>query len=200
MHVHRIVSSALVVPVFVLALVLAPQGCAQEHPTEHPSEHPSAGNGSAAQHEHPSEQPPAGSGSAKSHEHPAEHPEHRTAKAPSRGVSMAQLAKAIEDYVARESSLKGGSFQVHDPEEDRMLSLKLTKVHRDRLARMSSKRYFACADFTNEDGTVYDLDLFMTGNSPATLKPSEITVHKKDGKARYNWKEVRGNWVKEPVE
>lgn len=115
---------------------------------------------------------------------------------PSAAVSMEELSQAITDYVAEDAALKGGYFLVYDVVEKKPLMLVLDKVHHDRLARLSDGVYFACADFKNADGTVYDLDVFMKGPSVDRLVTTEITVHKKSGKPRYGWKEVDGNWVK----
>ncbi len=73
-----------------------------------------------------------------------------------------------------------------------MLNLKLLKVHDDKLAALGDHTYFACADFEAEDGVVYDLDIFMKGESVEVLKPDEVTLHKKDGSERYTWIEVEG--------
>ena len=40
----------------------------------------------------------------------------------------------------------------------------------------------------------YDLDIFMEGSDVNHLKVTKITLHKKDGKARYNWKKVGDYW------
>ena len=68
------------------------------------------------------------------------------------------------------------------------LELKLDKVHKERLSRIKDDVYFACADFKNSDGVIYDLDIFMEGASVDELTVNEVIVHKQDGKARYGWK------------
>ena len=68
-------------------------------------------------------------------------------------------------------------------------------MHKDKLAALGDDVYFACTDMKAADGTVYDLDFFMkqTGHG---IETTEVTVHKKSGKARYGWKEVDGVWKK----
>lgn len=148
-----------------------------EHPTEHPKEHPAQ----------PTQTPKT--------EHPKEHPEERsktTAPAPARSVTMAELEKAI-------IASRKGTTEIQDPVTKKKLKLRLVKVHRDKLARISTGTYFACADFKATDGKIYDLDVFMKGDSPESLVETEVTLHKKQGKPRYNWVEKDGLWSKAPV-
>lgn len=149
---------------------------AQEHP-----EHPTKEN---AKQEHP----------AKGSETKAEHPTSETQK-----ITKESLAEAIENYVNREAGLKGGYFLFFDAQENKPLALKLDKVHKERLAKISDDTYFACADFKNIDGTMYDLDIFMKGHSLADLKVTQITLHKKAGIPRYTWYEEGGVWKQKPV-
>ena len=115
-------------------------------------------------------------------------------------VTMKMLGDAIEKYVAWDSKLHGGYLIVRDDVEDTELALTLDKVHRARLASLGNGVYFACADFKATNGHVYDLDVFMQAapHSPFHgLWPTEIAVHKKDGKARYTWNEKDGVWKKQ---
>lgn len=113
-------------------------------------------------------------------EHPQEHP------SSAKKITKDELAKEIEKYVAKEAAMKGGYFLFYDAKENKPLALSLAKVHKDRLSRIKKDVYFACADFKATDGTMYDLDIFMQGK-PGHLKATEITLHKKNGKARYKW-------------
>jgi hypothetical protein len=120
----------------------------------------------------------------------------QAADAAPEAVTMDQLAEAITDYVAKDSDLKGGYFLVYDKEAKKPLMLRLDKVHMDRLARVYEGVYFACADFKTPDGTVYDLDVFMKGPSADALEATEVSVHKRNGKARYGWVQEEGVWKK----
>ena len=129
-----------------------------------------------------------------------EHPEHPT-NAPAKmemkkeTVTIPMLSKAIHDYVADDAKLKGGFFLVYDPMDKKVLQLTLAKVHEEKLATLGDGVYFACADFQTLDGHLYDLDVFMKGTDKK-LETSEVTVHKVDGKPRYNWAEKDGVWSK----
>ena len=77
-----------------------------------------------------------------------------------------------------------------------VLQLKLLKIHMDRLTGLGNETYFACADFQASNGKVYDLDIFMNGETTDDLAVTEISVHKEDGAERYGWREEDGVWVK----
>ena len=126
-------------------------------------------------------------------EHP-EHPEHPTTiKEPKLTVEI--LAISIENYIQNDMNLKGGFF-VYDKNKKEILTLTLTKIHKERLSNIGGDTYFACADFSASNGNIYDLDIFMTGKSQDNLVVTEINVHKENGTARYLWENQQGIWVK----
>ena len=73
------------------------------------------------------------------------------------------------------------------------------KVHDDRLAQVGDDTFFACTDLKGKDGSMYDLDFFMNGKSADDLRVTQVSVHKKDGVPRYDWKEEGGIWKQIPV-
>ena len=126
-------------------------------------------------------------------EHP-EHPEHPTTiKEPK--ITIEELAISIEKYIQNDVNLKGGFF-VYDKNKKEILTLTLTKIHKERLSNIGGDTYFACADFSASNGNIYDLDIFMTGKSQDNLVVTEINVHKENGEARYHWENQKGIWVK----
>ena len=126
-------------------------------------------------------------------EHP-EHPEHPTTiKEPK--LTVEKLTISIENYIQNDVNLKGGFF-VYDKNKKEILTLTLTKIHKERLSNIGGETYFACADFSASNGNIYDLDIFMTGKSTNELVVTEINVHKENGKARYHWENQKGIWVK----
>jgi hypothetical protein len=141
-----------------------------------------------------------GVGAQEHPEHPAEHPEHPKDEGKKTALTMAELADAIRDYVARDSEIKGGMFLVFDPVDTQVLQLTLAKVHEDKLASLGEGVFFACADFNSTDKHVYDLDIFMAQQEDGSLMTTEVSVHKLDGKARYTWFEEEGIWKKKPVD
>jgi hypothetical protein len=132
-------------------------------------------------------------------ERPSEHPQEHPGGKQKSGLSTDDLADAIQNYVKREAALKGGFFLVYDKDARQTLTLTLERVHRERLSRVAPDTYFACADFKSSEGKTYDLDVFMRGPSKVKLEVTEISVHKEEGKARYNWVEKQGVWSKVPV-
>ena len=123
-------------------------------------------------------------------EHPAEHPQ-----AESTGMTKETIAKAVGDYVQKETNLKGGYFLVYDQVANKPLVLALDRVHKDRLSKVSEGVYFACADFKTPENRVYDRDIFMK-QTESGFEVTEISIHKEEGKARYNWVEKGGIWTK----
>ena len=126
-------------------------------------------------------------------EHP-EHPEHPTTKKEPQ-LTVEALAISIENYIQNDVNLKGGFF-VYDKDKKELLTLTLTKIHKERLSNIGGETYFACADFSASNGNIYDLDIFMTGKSKENLDVTEINVHKENGQARYMWENQNGIWVK----
>ncbi|MGH7944137.1 MAG: hypothetical protein ACREF9_03895, partial [Opitutaceae bacterium] len=106
---------------------------------------------------------------------------------PSSSISLDDVAKFTEDYVAKQS--KNGVCRIADKAAgDKKLALKLDRVHRERLSQVGPDLYFVCADFKTADGTkTCDLDFFVQGTSKDNLKvvPGKTSVHKEDGKERY---------------
>ena len=124
----------------------------------------------------------------------SEHPEHpTTTKEPQ--LTVEELAISIENYIQNDMNLKGGFF-VYDNKNKEILDLTLTKIHKERLSNIGGDTYFACADFSANNGNIYDLDIFMTGKSQDNLVVTEINVHKENGEARYHWENQNGIWVK----
>ena len=159
---------AVAVSVMGAGFLLTATVATAEHPKEHPSEHPAKAKAAK---------------------------EHPQAKAASH-LSKDDLAEAITAYVAAQTASGGGRYVVHDGEAGRDLSLVLELVHTERLSKVGEQTYFACADFRGDDGVVYDLDFFMKGKAKDSLAFTEVSVHKQDGKARYNWFEKDGLWYK----
>ncbi|MFQ6608639.1 MAG: hypothetical protein ACE5EE_08885 [Fidelibacterota bacterium] len=126
-------------------------------------------------------------------EHPSEHPQEHPVSLSTKAVSKENLAAAVKNHVMTVTA-ENGAFTFTDDIEHQVLNLKLLKVHDDKLAALGDHTYFACADFEAEDGTTYDLDIFMKGEAEEDLQPVEVTLHKKDGTERYTWMEVEGIW------
>lgn len=113
-------------------------------------------------------------------------------------VTTESLSRSITEYVQAESARHGGVFPVNDPEQQTQLALTLSTVHRERLSQLADGRYFACADFKERDGRIYDIDIFMRPESTG-LTPTEVIVHKQDGTPRFDWVERNGVWSQQPV-
>ena len=132
-------------------------------------------------------------------EHPKEHPTEHPSNAESKAVTKDNLARAIRRHIKSTSALNKGFYLAIDDNTERALKLTLVKVHDDKLASLGNQTYFACADFKADNGKIYDLDVFMKGESVDELTPTEVSVHKEDGVERYTWVEKRGVWRKSPL-
>jgi hypothetical protein len=124
---------------------------------------------------------------------PSEHPVEK------KPVTIESVAEFLEGYVAEEYSKHDGWMQVRDDRADKTLSLKLDKIHRDRLAKTAEGTYFVCADFKDPGGKAYDLD-FWVKETGAGLAVTETMIHKEAGIPRYTWVEKGGVWIRRPVE
>lgn len=110
-------------------------------------------------------------------------------------VTKESLLKSITDYINKESKIQGGYFLYYDKAQDKPLALTLEDVHKDRFGDMGGGSYFACADFKDKGGNTYDMDIFMK-QGKSGLEASDVSVHKKNGEARYDWVEKDGIWSK----
>jgi len=123
-------------------------------------------------------------------EHPSDHPAGEQSQ-----VTTKTIAEAIERHVKKSSKKSEGYFIVDDSEAKKLLSLKMDKIHMERLSAVEKNIYFACVNFTDKDGKAYDIDFFLK-DSEDGLKVTETIVHKEEGKPRYNWEQKGDFWVK----
>ena len=128
-------------------------------------------------------------------EHPQEHPnDHPSAKR----VSTATLEKAIKDQIAEKAKANGGKLPVEDTVLKKTWQLELVRVHTDKLTQLDDKTYFACVDFKADDGTLVDVDFYMK-NDNGKLSLSDTTVHKINGKPRFNYEKKDNFWQRVKV-
>jgi hypothetical protein len=126
-----------------------------------------------------------------------EHPEHPNGTK-AKDFSVTDLEKRIKEDIAEKSKANHGVFKVEDPELKKTWDLKLDHVHTERLSKLSADTYFACVDMKDPNGKVIDVDFFLKSDGDK-LEMSDTTIHKIEGKPRYNWKEEDGFWKRVPV-
>jgi hypothetical protein len=143
---------------------------------------------SLAAQEHPT------GGPAKPMEHPAKPAEHPKAKP----VSTATLEKAIREQIEEKTKADGGTFKIHDAVLNKDWALTLVRVHTDKLTQLDADTYFACTDFRAEDGTLVDIDFYMK-EKDGKLALSDTTIHKVNGKPRFNYEKKNGYWERVAV-
>ena len=109
-----------------------------------------------------------------------------------RQVSAADISVGIKKHIANDTK-KSSDRKFHVKYDGKDLALDLVKVHDDRLSSVGGGKYFACVDMKATNGTIYDIDFFMAGQ-PGSMRVTETSVHKINGKPLYNWKEENGIW------
>jgi hypothetical protein len=129
-------------------------------------------------------------------EHPKEHPKQAQSKA--KAFSPETLEKAIKDQIAEKAKANGGKFPVEDTVLKKTWQLDLVRVHTDKLAQLDDKTYFACVDFKADDGTSVDVDFYMKSNN-GKLTLADTTVHKINGKPRFNYEKKGNFWERVPA-
>ena len=134
----------------------------------------------------------------------AEHPQPRLQQLPqittspaqsgiqTKEVSKTDISSGIKKHIASDAK-KSTDRKFHVKYGGKDLALDLIKVHDDRLSSLGGGKYFACVDMKATDGRIYDIDFFMAGQ-PGSMKVTETSVHKINGKPLYNWKEEGGVW------
>jgi hypothetical protein len=120
-----------------------------------------------------------------------------TKKVEKKEVTTAQISTGIKKNIAAQTN-KSNDKKFHTKHQGKDLALDLVKVHDDRLSGLGGGKYFACVDMKAADGTVYDIDFFLSG-TPNNMTVTETSVHKVNGKALYSWKEEGGVWKKVPA-
>ncbi len=129
-------------------------------------------------------------------EHPTEHPKKTTSA--SKPISTATLEKAIKDQIVERAKANGGKFPVKDDVLNKTWQLELVKVHTDKLTQLDDKTYFACVDFKADDGTMVDVDFYMKSDD-GKLTLTDTTVHKMNGKPRFNYQKKGDFWERVKV-
>ncbi len=161
-----------------------------EHP-EHPKKHAKEAAGKAEHPEHPEKHGEEATAEAEHTEHP-EHPAENQ-----KPVTKADIAKGIKAHIKSAAKEGGGRYKLgHKGTE---LSLKLKKVHKDKLAQLDNGQFFACTDLKGNDGNTYDVDFFL-GGSAGEMDVTEAAVHKINGSPLYTWhQKPDGKWAKIPA-
>lgn len=113
-------------------------------------------------------------------------------------VVTADIQAGIERHIEEKTKRDGGRFTLQF--EGEQMHLRLVRVHTEYLANLGPQRHFACVDLVNEDGNVYDVDFFLEGD-PGSMRVTETTVHKLNGKPLYVWEQLDdGTWTRIEVD
>ena len=89
-----------------------------------------------------------------------------------------RVQEAMTEHI-NHSSDSNGKYRIFDANNKTVEKLIMTKLHAGVVKK--GDLYVSCADFTDKDGTKYDVDFFVASNR-GKLKVVEAIVHSKDGK------------------
>ncbi len=113
-------------------------------------------------------------------------------------VAIDDIEAGIKAYIDAKTEQNEGYFLVKD--EDKLLRLRLVRVHTEYLSNLGPNSHFACVDLADINGDVYDVDFFLEGK-PGAMDVTQTTVHKLNGKPFYSWKQREDKtWYRLPME
>ena len=113
-------------------------------------------------------------------------------------VVTSDIEEGIKANIAKKVEEGGGYFNMTSDGKD--LRLQLVRVHTEYLSNLGPQRHFACVDLADISGDVYDVDFFLEGD-PGSMKVTETTLHKLNGKPFYTWKQRKDKtWYRMPVQ
>jgi transglutaminase-like putative cysteine protease len=113
-------------------------------------------------------------------------------------VVTADIQHGIELYIKEQVRLGRGYFNL--PYKNKVLRLKLVRVHTEYLANLGPRDHFACVDLADVEGDLYDVDFFLAGD-PGSMTVTETTIHKINGQPIYAWEQKKDKtWHRVPVE
>jgi transglutaminase-like putative cysteine protease len=112
-------------------------------------------------------------------------------------VSIDEIESGIKQFIEAKTKENAGYFLIRDRGQE--FRMKLVRVHTEYLANLGPNSHFACVDLADESGDVYDVDFFLEGK-PGSMRVTETSVHKLNGKPYYAWKQQPDKtWNRVPV-
>lgn len=91
----------------------------------------------------------------------------------------AQVRGAVEEYVKKESELKGGFF-LRGLNSGEIRDLRFDYVH-DGVEPLSENQYRVCVDFLDESKKRLDVDFYLSPTPSGEFRISKIKVHRVNG-------------------
>jgi hypothetical protein len=90
------------------------------------------------------------------------------------------VQKGMRQHIEELIELNGnGKYPMFDPETRSLVQLEFKRLHDSVELKGRTNQYFvSCADFVAPDGTLYDLDFFLTMKHGVV----SVLIHAKDGK------------------
>ncbi len=90
------------------------------------------------------------------------------------------IQTAMANHIKELSEKNGnGMFPIFDPSQKTVVQLKFDRLHDSVVIRGKDYPYFiSCADFTDKNGVIYDLDFLVSKNHEVVA----VLIHAKNGK------------------
>ena len=114
-------------------------------------------------------------------------------------LSDEDIASAVELYINAAAPNSKGYFVVFDEEAQKEARLKPDRVNREMVGKVADNMFFARAEFVTDEGDIYDMDIFVTGESKSSLEFVEFMIHSVNGHKRYEWYTDGKLWKRKPV-
>ena len=96
-----------------------------------------------------------------------------------KGELRGSIQTSMKSFIDRNTI--DGVYYIYDSIDDKMLNLTFKKLHKGIVKK--SDFYVSCADFTNPDGKIVDLDFLVIPDGDKLLS-TQAVVHSIDGKKR----------------
>ncbi len=125
-------------------------------------------------------------------EHPGGHP----------GIALVEkdaVKKAIEEYIEKDTELKGGYFLLWDDKEKQTLRLEFSRFHEKVRYIEDEGAYFVCTDFISLDNRrLIDVDFWLKPTEDGSLEVTAIKIHKVNNRPRFIYEKDRIRPLEQP--
>lgn len=104
-------------------------------------------------------------------------------------LTAAKFANAVRQRIVEKAKENGGYLEFDDPRTGKMVKVELQKVVEKSVRKSAKDVRLVCGKFKGVDNSKnYDIDFFLEGNEPSSLKPArEPLFHKIDGEAEHTY-------------
>lgn len=104
-------------------------------------------------------------------------------------LTAAKFANLVRKRIVEQAKKNGGYLEFEDPRKGDSVKVELQEVVEKSVRKSAKNVRLVCGKFKGVDnGKDYDIDFFMEGNEPSSLKPArEPLFHKIDGDPEHTY-------------